>query len=485
MPSFGSLYTVRSGLFASQRALEIVGQNVSNASTAGYTRQEVAFAASEPNQVIKGGGRGISDATVLRYRDEFMDRQFRSRSGAHAYHDARSSHLAQVERIMGTLQDGGMRTALDSFFNAWHNLSIQPSDASARMLAVDAAAEFVNQSKATFNGLIDLRASLDEALRNDVASVNLAARQIAEINRQILTGEASKGSTNELRDQRDKLLDSLSQLTGATVQPQADGSVTVQIGSLLLVDKSTSFTIDQTVALEPDMDPDVTVQSTRQYTANFTWNGTGTPVKFNSGQVAGLLDLRDQTLPDFMKYLDTLVRTVADQVNTAHKAGVPAANQVDIFNINPPFNWMGIDVNPAVQNNPGLLTAAGSWPPAPGDGDRARQIGALRDATVLTDSATWPRPLVGAQTVSPGQYLRTIVTVLGLQVQQSQRLSDSAGKQAEMAEKQRQSVSGVSLDDEMTKMITYQQGYNAAARMMTTIDEMLDTLINRVGAVGR
>lgn len=477
MPSFNSLYTVRSGLYAAQRALEVIGQNVSNASTVGYSRQEVSLAASEPSQVIKAGGRGISDVNVLRYRDEFLDRQWRSRTGSQSYYGTRSSQLSQVEHIVGDLSEGGLRTALDEFFNSWQNLSLRPADAGARVQVVSAAEDLLDLAKTSFNDLAQLRLNMDEAIRNKVSEVNNATGQLAELNQAIVNGELNQQQANQLRDQRDKLIDSIAKLAGVTTVPQADGTISVHLGSLPLVDKATAYSIDATIAQEADMDPDLAIVSTRQFTTTLTWNGTTNQAKFQSGELGSLLELRDQVIPGYMKYLDNLVRTVATNVNTAHNAGVPVGSEVDIFDIQP--DWMSIQVNSAVKADPSLILAAATLPAVDGDGERARAIAALLDAPILTGAP------VGTRTVTAGEYLRSVHTAIGLDTQQAVRRSEAADLQVEQAEKQRQSVSGVSLDDEMTKMIQYQQAYNAAGRMMTAIDEMLDAVINRVGIVGR
>jgi flagellar hook-associated protein 1 FlgK len=132
-----------------------------------------------------------------------------------------------------------------------------------------------------------------------------------------------------------------------------------------------------------------------------------------------------------------------------------------------------------ITGDPTQILAAGTVPAAVGDGDRARLIGNLRDQAILTGNP------VGSQSVKPGDYLQAIQSQIGMQVADATRSSEAAGLQVTQAEKLRQSVAGVSLDDEMTKMIQFQQAYNASARMMTSLDQMLDTLINRVGIVGR
>ncbi|HYF93335.1 MAG TPA: flagellar hook-associated protein FlgK [Symbiobacteriaceae bacterium] len=487
MSSFGSIYSVRSGLDAARRALDIVGQNIANASTQGYTRQEASFIAAEPTNVIKSAGRGISDTLVLRYRDEFLDRAFRNRTGMQGYYDTLSTQLSQVEEIVGDLSEGGLRTALDQFFNAWDNLANRPTDSAARAQVVTAAEDFIDTARAIFGDLTGVRTNVDESIGIKVKEINSAAEQIATLNQEIMTQEVGRQPANELRDQRDRLLDSLARLAGTTTVTHNDGSVTVYLGSLPLVDRNLAFPINATQAIEPDLDPGA--GTFQQSTTTLTWNGTPTPALFTSGEVAGLMQVRDQIVPEYMKYLDNLVRTVATAVNTEHTNGIPAADQVSVFTGSTAAalgsTWLDIVVNPVIKADHSKIVAAATVPalpalPAPSDGGRALTIARLRDDTSLLSG----KPL-GTATVTASEYLRAISAHLGIDVQQASRQSEAAGLQVTQADRQRQSVSGVSLDDEMTKMIQFQQTYNAAARMMTTLDEMLDVVVNRIGLVGR
>ncbi|HWI65846.1 MAG TPA: flagellar hook-associated protein FlgK [Symbiobacteriaceae bacterium] len=491
MSTFGSIYSVRSGLDAARRALDVVGQNVANANTHGYTRQEVSHIAAEPTNVIKSAGRGIADTLVLRYRDEFLDRQFRSRAGLQGFYDSLSAQLGQVEQIVGDLSQGGLRTALDQFFSAWDTLSSRPSDSAARAQVVTAAEQFLDTAQAAFQELAGVRTTVDEMVRDKVGEVNSAARQIAVLNQEIMRQEVGARQTaNELRDERDRLVDSLAKLAGTTTVTHSDGAVTVHLGSMPIVDRHMSFPVDSTVALEADLDSDPVLSSVRQNMTSLTWNGTTNPAQFLSGEVAGLLKLRDEIVPQYMKGLDNLVRTIATEVNTIHTApDAGGTAQIAFFTAADGTSPLGIEhmniaINPAITADPSKIIAAQNLPvppavPAAHDGGRALAIARLRSAAVVSGTP------VSAQKLTPSEYLRAVSSQLGIITQQAQRQSEAAALQVAQAEKQRQSVSGVSLDDEMTKMIQFQQTYNAAARMMTTLDEMLDVVVNRIGLVGR
>jgi flagellar hook-associated protein 1 FlgK len=480
MSTFRSLQTVRTGLDAARRAMDIVGRNVANANTAGYSRQMVSFQAAEPSQAILSAGGGIKDVNVLRYRDEFVDRQFRSRSGFQGYQETRTQQLSQAEQILGNLSETGLRTAMDQFFNAWQTLATNPNQPFARSQVVSTAEQFLSQAAGSFQELAGMRVDLDTALQTKAADINSAAGQLADLNQAISLGKLTQQETNELQDRRDVLLDSLAKLAGVTSAKQSDGTVSVYLGSLPLVEKNTAHPISWKSGVEADMDTDPALTSIQQSLTTYTWNGTTMPAVFPGGEMKALMELRDQGIPDYMKTLDSLVRAVATQVNTVHTAdanldGTPDAPP--FFTIGP--NWMEFGVNPAIKADPSQILAAGTTPAGSGDGERARQIGNLRDAAILTGGP------VGSKQVNPGEYLRSFTAQVGLQLQDAQRSSDSAALQVSQADSYRQSVSGVSLDEEMSKMVQFQQAYNASARMMTTIDEMLDVMINRTGMVGR
>lgn len=482
--SFSGIYSVRSGLNAAQRALDVIGQNVSNASTAGYSRQEVSNISAEPGHVINSAGRGIRDVNVLRYRDEFLDRNFRARSGAQGYFDTKSAQLQQVEQIVGDLSDKGLRNSLDEFFNSWSNLATHPKESFARQQVISTAVTFIDTAQAAFNGLVDQRAAIDQMIQTKVADINNAANQLVELNKAIIGVGKGQQMPNDLLDRRDQLIDSLAKLAGATAVRQDDGSVTVHIGSFPLVDRQSVYPITATTATEADMDPSAGITSTQQAVTTLTWNGTGTPLLavnqpvggnntpalMPMGELSALLELRDQVIPQHMQSLDNLVRTVANEVNVQSTTAYPpdpAGPQ--IFDVQ--GTWMNIRVDPTLK--PDMLMpgkTAGS-----GDGDRARAIAALRDQPILTGGP------VGGQMVKPGDFIQAIQTQIGIQVQDATQRSEAASMQTSQAEKLRQSVMGVSIDDEMTKMIQFQQAYNAAARIMATMNEMLETLV----AIGR
>lgn len=489
MSTFSSLNTIRSGLFGAQKALETVGKNIANANVKGYHRQEVLFAAAEPINVISGVGRGINSAQVVRYQDEFVDRQFRAKSGMSGYYSTQAGALSEIENLVGDLGDDGLKAATEKFFASWKTLALHPNDLSLKRGVVQAAQTLVQEARTTFNGLRDLRANLDDQLQQKVTLVNQAAAELADLNKAILAAKGSGDPPHDLADRRDQLIDSLAQLAGASAVTQPDGTVNVYIdslgggtsGSFMLVSGATVTPMTATQALEADLDPNPAVTSSTQVVTSLTVGNTGTPWNVPSGEIGALLEARDQIVPSFMQRMDDFMRGIATQVNSLH--GTTAdPNIPDFFTIDPSNTWMAIDVNPALVNDPSLVYAASATPtagppwPASDDGGRAQKIADLADSAFLN---------MGAQSLTARDFLRSLSTEIGFAVKDASSRADAASLQVDQAQQQRESVSGVSIDEEMTKMVQYQQSYNAAARVMTAIDEMLDILINRVGSVGR
>jgi flagellar hook-associated protein 1 FlgK len=405
------------------------------------------------------------------------------------YYSSQANSLSEIENLVGDLSDSGLKAATEQFWSSWKTLALHPSDLSMKQGVIAAASQLVQEAKSTFTGLHDLRADMDDQLQQKVTLVNQAAAELASLNKSIQAAQASGDPAHELADRRDQLIDSLAQLAGASSVTQPDGTVNVYIdslnsglttasGSFLLVSGGTAATMTATQAMESDLDPSATVTSTTQVVTKLTFNGTTTSWNVPSGEIGALLEARDQIVPSYMQRMDDFMRGIATQVNSLHGTTVDP-NIPDFFTISPANTWMAMDVNPALVSDPSKVYAASATPtgappwPATDDGDRARQIGAMADSAFLN---------VGGQALTARDFLRTLSTEIGFAVKDASARADAASLQVDQVQQQRESVSGVSIDEEMTKMVQYQQSYNAAARVMTAVDEMLDILINRVGS---
>lgn len=465
--TFFGLNVALSGVMAQQRALDTVSHNVTNASTEGYTRQRVEFATNDPiyvpawNRAVTPGqiGTGVQIGDHVRLRDQFIDSSLRSSMSTHSEFDARSSSLASIDTVINEPGEFGIQSLLSEFWASWQGLSAQPESSGARE-AVRGA------TRSLAEGITNLRSEMTTAIADadlriglQVGEVNTIAAQINALNTEIAKVVSVGDQPNDLRDQRDLLVDNLSKLTDISVTESADGKISVGIGGQLLVDSST----DTVSALAIDAAGAATV------------GGVGTTI--DDGSLRGLVDVRNTVVGGtggFRDRLDTFAAALIGTVNTAHAAGFG----LDGSTGNALFagtDASDIAVSAAVIGSLDAISAASAAGDLPGGSDNAVAIAQLQFTTQT----------IGAQTTTIDGYYQGLVSSVGLEADQSARLAAVQQGVMEAARERRESVSGVNIDEEIADMIRFQKSFNAAARMMTTVDEMLDLIVNRLGLVGR
>jgi flagellar hook-associated protein 1 len=445
--SFYGLQTSLRGLLAQQRMLDTTGHNIANASTQGYSRQEATLVASPALEIPAGGiasgagahlGSGVDVQAFRRVRDQFVDLQYRGQNTNLGEWSARAGALERAETALSEPGDTGINQQLIDFWDAWSDLSGAPGDpASARQNVVSrgvALADAIKNARAQ----IDLVKSQAYAEYSDLArpagpgdaggEVAQIAQSLAELNDTIKRFVTVGDVPNDLLDRRDLLLDNLSEFGQISVDPQADGTINVSFGTNPVVTGTTA-----TYAGPP---------------AGDAW----TP----GGRLGGLLETSRTggTLDGYLTSLDTIASSLVSAVNTAYNgtfftAGTPAAAT--------------LDVSAALQANPGAVDPGSG---ATGSTNFALAVSQLRD---------------GAAADQP---YRAFVAKVGSDVREAMRQEQNAQVLTDAVENRRQSVSGVSLDEEMSNLVRFQRSYQASARAMSTLDEMLDVLINRTGRVG-
>jgi flagellar hook-associated protein 1 len=461
------LNTALSGLRTSQQMLDISAHNIANASTPGYSRQRAQIIASAPfslpafNRTGLPGqlGTGVQITSINRIRDAFIDAQINDQVATGGYWTARGDTLGAVESIFPEPSGSGLGTTLSRFWSAWEDLAADPSSSAARTSvlaeAQNLAARFVRDSGQLATAIADV----DNQVRSGVGEVNDLASRIASLNKQIQGIVVSGDHANDLEDQRDQLLEQLNTLVPTQNIRQADGSITVLIDGTDLVDH------DQVRQI-------TTVEDAAGHAVP-TWSSGGT-VAMTSGKLRGLMELRDTTLTGYLTGINTLAKQIADAVNAAHTSGVDQAGNpgLALFTYTAGSEAQSLAVNAAIGSNPGLVVTA-SVAGAPGDSSVAALIAGLRS------SATFG---TGAQT--PTDAYAAFIGQIGTDTRQAAELAGNQALVVGQLQARRESVSGVSLDEEATDVIRFQQAYSACARVITAIDEMLDQLINRTGRVG-
>jgi flagellar hook-associated protein 1 len=444
-----------------QFALDVTNHNVANANTAGYSRQTAQLSVTPPYTVpglgrpVQAGqlGTGVEVSGVQRSRDPFLDARYRIEVGTKGQASASYGALQQIEGVFNEPGDNGLSSEIGAFFNAWQDVSSDPSDTSARVVVVQKSVQLSASFRRVSQQLSDLRTQINDQVGQAAQQLNGMASQIATLNKQIVTNEFGGQQANDLRDQRDALLDQMAQLVQISTTTNADGSTNVLIGGRAMVQ---GFTVDSVVA-----QAGVGGMYQLQYASD------NAAVALNGGTLKGLVDVRDQSIPGYQTKLDGIVGGFIIAVNGLHSNGYALDGSTGR-----PF-FTGTDastiaVNPAILSDPRLLGAA----------DAAGQAG---NGAVSTAIAQLRR------TMSPGpdSAFGQLVGQIGTDVRSAQTLRDSQAAVVDFIDNQRQSVSGVSLDEEAVDLLRHQRAYEAAARVMTTIDQMLDKLINETGIVGR
>ncbi|MGI6574704.1 MAG: flagellar hook-associated protein FlgK [bacterium] len=470
MSMFFGLETARRALMAQQQALNITNHNIANANTPGFSRQEALFVTTPPytlGQSLAGKaqemGTGVKVAEIRRLRERFLDHQFRTEVKDLGRWQVRSDLYHRLELIMHEPGEGGLAGALGAFWHGWQKLAENPENSTARSVLLQQAIDLTDTLNHLDRQLKQLGDDCNQILAIRVAEINTLARQIAALNQQIVRVEAGSQQANDLRDQRDLLVDQLAELAGIQVLEKESGAIDVVLGNRGLVE---GVNVSQlTVAGDP--------LGLHRVPAWFD----GQPLKVNGGVLLGIEEAYS-CLVQFQDHLNEMVQVMATEVNKLHLAGygLDGGNGRQFFvttDGEAKFDLGNIIVNPELAADPGLIAAATDPAQLPGDGGTALEIGRLKHNPVGGDNS------------SITEYYNGIIAQLGISAQEAYGMVANQEILTGAIDNRRQAVSGVSLDEEMVNMVRYQHAYNAAARMVTAIDEMLEVVVNRLGVVGR
>lgn len=492
--TFFGLEIGRRGLQAQQRALDVTGHNIANAHTPGFTRQEAVMSTTTPfpvpslNRPAGAGqmGTGVNVSEIRRLRDSFLDFQMRSESKSLGYWEAQQDVLMKIEGIVNEPSDSGLRPVMEKFWTALEELSKDPESLAARSLVVErgqSLAEAFNHLDTQLNELIN---DLNSTLKVRVNEVNSLGRQIADLNQQILKVEVTGARANDLRDKRDLLVDELAKAIDIRIIEDERGALTITTsGRPLVQGERTSELVVGNVEGDTDQYPEI-------YWADDT--SESMPLAVSGGIIRGIMDARGYLegneakgfIPAFREQLDKLAGGFAGKFNEFHKEGVGLDGESGVaFFINKVTNEEGsiekpiiagnIAVNEELLNDPRKVAAAlldGDGTFYTGDGSNALRLVQLKQSPVIED-------------FTPEDFYRALIGELGVTAQEAYRMAENQELLVSQIENNRQAVSGVSLDEEIVNMVRFQHAYSAAARMITTMDEMIDVIINRMGLVGR
>ena len=469
----GLMDTGRHSMMNSQTALQTTGHNIANKSTEGYSRQRVEIVTNEP---IGHGklriGTGAKTASINRINNPFIERQIGNEQAKLGYLEAKGGSLGQVEQVFNEQASKGLNTSLSEMFNAFRELSNNPESLSTRTQVAQIADSVAKTFRRVSDTMVAGQAGIDQQLASHVKEVNDLSSEIATLNEKVQVETAQGGPANDERDRRDLLIKKLSEKINIRWAEGEDGMVTITAGtSAVIVAGYDSRKLDtKAVPGEPGKEGGALGIYYRNSENGSDFNLTN---QFTGGQIGGLLDVRDKVGGVVIEKIDSLAEHVMNAVNSVHALGVDAhGNKAgEFFSLEPQEGPPGhaasrLMLSTAIANDANKIAASADID-SPGDNRVALRLGHLEGDSIMDG---------GGSTLN--EFYNSIVGDVGLS---TKRATSGATAQADVVKQLnnlRESVSGVSLDEETTKLIEYQKSFDASARLVKTADELFDTVLN-------
>jgi flagellar hook-associated protein 1 FlgK len=448
-----------SALFTAQEAISVAGHNIANVNTPGYSRQQVTLSENVPQDGSPGQiGMGVQATSIKRSYDSFVEAQLVSSGSQVGEFTASSNAMAQLAPLFGDANNQGIGASLNDFFGALQDVATNPSDLSARTVFLSKATVLAGQFNQSAAALTAAQQSLDSQIGQSITAVNRLTSQIAGLNTQIATAESSGQQANDLRDERGVALANLGARINISSIEDATGQVTVSTGNgQVLVDKDRTHQLVGVPDLSNNGLLDVRYDEGGGTTTSLA------PV-IQSGQLKGLLDVRDHTIPSLRGSLDTLAAELVTRVNQQHQQGFGLDGSTG-QNFFAPTGTTASTIAVSLTDVRQIAvssTAIG----VPGNNANALALADLNN----TDFASFGN-------VTFQNYYSTIAGSFGSASQEAQNNLMAHQTLNDQLTSRRASLSGVSMDEELANLLQYQRSFEAASRLITTADQLLQNIL--------
>jgi flagellar hook-associated protein 1 len=455
------LNTARDAMAAQTFGLTVTGQNVSNVNTPGYVRRQALLETRDMGDRNFGS---VHIAGLRRVGDEFVEQRHLALVGLSAEAASRDQLLSQTEALFNDIEGTGLGGSLSALFSSFSAVASLPTDLTTRSSLLQRAQTFADQVRGTSEQLQSFRTELFSQARELTDQINAKVDTIASLSGRINQAQAVGEEPADLKDKRDAALLELSELVEIRTYTDGNGQLVVQGPGATLVQGDTAR------HLGVDLDNDGNLKILAK-----TPSGGGDVTAFlSAGQLSGIVQVRDGDVVEMLANLDQFAFHVAGQINAVHAAGfgLDGNGGRALFTLGSGVSGAAasLRLNADLEGQPELVAASTSATALPGDGGQA---------TLLARVAETPIGALG--NLDPSQAYARLVGRVG------QRKSDAAGTLATreamtaQVEVVRQSISGVSLDEEMVNLTKYQRAFEAASRVFTTADRLLEDLINTLG----
>jgi flagellar hook-associated protein 1 len=475
-----ALNIARGALMAQQRGIDVTGHNIANVNTPGYTRQRLILEASAVDMTNRlKVGYGVGADTVIQNFDRLATKSIHRETSILSKYKSDSSVLGALQATFNEEAGSGLSAVLDGFWNAWQDLSDNPGGNPERMALLEKGRMLSERFHGSRDQLVQMQGEMNNNIGMALDQVNTITGQIAILNERIVSDEAIGTSANDFRDERNTLLEKLSGFVEIAYIEDNRGSMLVFTGngtSLVNGNQASTLRMDGNQIVWNDLPYDISRQ-------------------LEGGQIGAWLDLRDETLPEYLANLDELAGSLIYQVNRLHFGGygkdgstgntffIP--NPGDDYALSTPGGSFAgaaasISVSGDVDQHPDLI-AAGGAPGEPGNNGNALAIQTLQDGEI--EIRKWTYRARGSdvsaqdQTSTMDEYYTVLVGDVGLLGEENNQSIDFHQTLLDQMNDVRDSISGVNLDEEMINLIQYQHAFGAASKLVTTADQMLQDLL--------
>ena len=453
------IQTASSALQNFQRAMEVTGNNIANVNTRGYSRQVVDFANREGlgywSQGQKFIGQGVSIASINSIRDQFLDGRVRDTMAEGGKAGTLAAGLQGILQAMNEPGDGGISNALDGFFNSWSSFASNPNEAANKLQVRISAQTLGTRMRATYHDLSSQLGDAQTQVLGTIDQINTISGKIANLNNEIRASSTGGAMPNDLIDQRSRLLEEMSTLINIKTVANQDGTVSVHSAQSTLVDPVGSYDLPKTF----------------DSTTGQLLDGTR-PIDIRSGKLSGYLSILNK-VSGAMTNLDSLANTLRTEINNLHRTGTNqnGTNGVNFFADVPVGDPQtgAIDFNVSAEVESDVNNISSGVTGKAGDGGLALSIAQLRTATIA-----------GLGNKSLVDFHRDNISAVGSEHAFYVQAEKTQGLLSSQIDAQRQSISGVSLDEEMQNMLRLQRSYQAAAKMISVADQMTEEIIGLI-----
>ncbi|MGO1043845.1 flagellar hook-associated protein FlgK [Clostridioides difficile] len=432
---FSILNTTRSGMNAHQKAIQTISHNISNIDTPGYSRQRAEFATNSPmympslsNSISRGQlGTGVHVTDVTRARNIFYDYQFRGEAHKYGKTVSKYDYYNSIEGIINEPSDYGISAGIDDFFKGWESLAKDINSDSKKSLVVENASNLATLISESYKKLNKLKGDVDDNIDTEIKQINEMLESLKDLNKSIDIISGSGSTPNDLLDERDRILDDL------------------------------SFKLDLENSDVKNMLADGKLELSELQNADGTWK-TGV-----SGTLSGLFEMHgkiDTYKSELKDVADGLAKQINDVYNTT-SAGIAVPNFFITSNV---AGEDIIKINPAIKSNPNVLTLTA---------DEASDIAKLKDEKIDIGAP-------GGKVSTISDHYKAFAELIGSDSKKVNQDEVNQRKLINNIDNSRMSVSGVSLDEEMTDLMRIQRSYQASAKVMSTAVQLLDVVINGI-----